>query len=117
MIAKEMIGVDVDLPNHPTQSELDNTPIVTGRAAAAGFPAVHPFAALGVFVGKENAATWFEKVLLLGKKFVIRDQRHPTNPSGREVNQTWGRVRIVLAHDLNASRNGRNGRDGIVFKG
>ena len=51
MIAEEMIGIDVDLLNDAAQSQLHDTPVMSGRAPAARFPSVHPFAAVGVFVG------------------------------------------------------------------
>src|SRR5438105_3252095 len=91
MIADEMIGFDIDLPNDAAQSQLNDTPIMSRRAAAAGFPSVHPFAARGVLIGNEDAATWLEKILLRREEFVVREQCDATEPSGGKIDKAGRR--------------------------
>ena len=50
IVAAEERGVDDDRVDDARQAELDDAPVVAGRAAAARFPAVHPLAAIGVLV-------------------------------------------------------------------
>ena len=60
MIPQKMIRIDVDLFDDAAQSQLNDTPIISGRATAATFTTVHPFAAIGVLIGNENSATRLE---------------------------------------------------------
>ena len=76
MIAKEVIRIDIDLFDDSAQSQLNDTPIMPGRAPAARLPAVHPFAAIGILVRNEDSAARFQKIFFLGEKFVIREERH-----------------------------------------
>lgn len=53
IIAGEVRRVDVEAGNPPFRGERDNRVVVAGAAAAAGFPAVHPFAVIVVKAGVE----------------------------------------------------------------
>ena len=74
MIAQEVIRIGVDLLDNAAQSQLDNTPIVSGSAPAARLPSIHPFAAVGIFVRDENSPARFQKVLLLREELIVRQQ-------------------------------------------
>src|SRR5437764_9312365 len=89
MIAEEMIRIDVDLANDAAQAELDHAPVVSGHSAAARFPAVHPFAAVGKFVGNENTAPRFQQIFLLREKFIVRDQRSAADAFRCKIDKTW----------------------------
>ena len=49
-VAAEETGVDDHVRKNARQSQLQHAPVVTGSAAAAGFPSVHPLATVGVLV-------------------------------------------------------------------
>src|SRR5205085_8615187 len=72
------------------QSELHHTPVVPGCAATAALPAVHPLAAVGVFVRNENAATGFEEIFLLREELVVSHQRLPSDALRRQIDQAGG---------------------------
>src|SRR3954453_9797074 len=114
MIAEKMIRIDVDLFDHATEAELEDTPVITGRAAAARLPPVHPFAALGVFVGNENSAAGFEQVFLPGKELIIRDQCLSADTARSQINQSRRRSRCWIRSAHDASRNDRKGRNEII---
>src|SRR2546423_13412499 len=94
MIAEKMIRIDVDLFNDAAQSQLNDTPIIPRRAAAAGFPAVHPLATVTVFIGNENSATGVQEILLLREKLIVRDNCHATDSGRRQINQAGGRGKL-----------------------
>ena len=54
VVAGEMSGVDVQTMENTPGSQLHDAVVVTGLPAAAGFPAVHPFAIVVVLVGDED---------------------------------------------------------------
>ena len=91
MIAEEMVCIDVDLFDDSAQSQLDDTPIISRRSAPARFPTVHPFAAVGVFVGNENSAAGFEEVFFFREELVIRQKGFPADAFGCEIDEAGGR--------------------------
>src|SRR5689334_14012959 len=95
MVAAEMVRIDRDGADRPGDTELDDAPIVpaSGIAPAAGFPAVHPFAAIGVLALDELAAAGSEKIFLRREEFVAREERLTAEPRGSEVDQ-------ILVHHL-----------------
>ena len=88
MIAEEMIRIDVDLLDDSAQSQLNDTPIMPGRAPAARLPSVHPFAAIGILIRNENSATRFQQIFFLGEKLVIGEERAAADPRRCQINQT-----------------------------
>jgi hypothetical protein len=86
-----MIRVDVDLFNHTAQSQLNDTPIIPGRTAAAALPSVHPLTAIGVLIGNENAAAKFEQILLLREELIVRQNRDAADTCGRQIDKTCRR--------------------------
>ena len=93
MIAEEMVRIDVDLFDDAAQSQLNDAPVVAGGAPAAGFPSIHPFAAVGVLVGDENSAAGFQQVFLLREKLVVGEKRKAADALGCEINKTRRRCR------------------------
>ena len=91
MVSEKMVGIDVDLFNNAAQAELNGAPVISGSAAAPAFPAVHPFAVIGVFVGNENSAPGFEKILFFREKFVVREKGHAADAFGGEIDEAGGR--------------------------
>jgi hypothetical protein len=86
MIAEEVIGVDVDTFDDARQAQFDDAPVVTGAALSAAFPAVHPFAVFGVFVGNENASAGLEQVLFFSEEFIAANERFAAQFFSRQVN-------------------------------
>ena len=83
-----MIRIDVHLFDDAAQSQLNDTPIIPGCAPPAGLPSIHPFAAIGVFVRKENSAAGLEEILLFREKLIVGEQRGSADPRRGQVNQT-----------------------------
>ena len=90
MIAKEMVRIDVDLLDDSAQSQLDDTPIMAGRAAAARLPSVHPFTVVGIFIWNENSATRFQEILLLREELVVRENRIAADLCRCQIDKTSG---------------------------
>jgi hypothetical protein len=86
VIAKEVIRIDVDLFDNSAQSQLNDTPIMPGRAPAARLPSVHRFPAIGILVRNEDSTTRFQKVFLLGEKLVIGEIALP-RPAPCQINK------------------------------
>ena len=53
--------------------------------ASPGFPAVHPPASVGVFIGNENAHASFDQVFHIRKKIVGAGQHFPAQLFGGKV--------------------------------
>src|SRR5690349_23653040 len=89
MVALEVVRIDRDGADRAGDTELDDTPIEPppGIAPAAGFPTVHPFAAIGVLALDELAAAGSEKIFLRREEFVAREERLTAEPRGGEVDQ------------------------------
>src|SRR4030081_1092924 len=96
MITEEMVRIDVDLANDSAQSQLNHTPIVSRRPASSAFPSIHPFAAVGVFIGNKNSATRLEEILLLCKELIIRDYRAAAEACRCKVDKTGGRSGCLI---------------------
>jgi hypothetical protein len=90
VIPEEVIRIDVDLPDDAAQSQLNNAPVMSGRAAAARLPAVHPLAAVGVLVGNKDPATGLQEVFLLGEELVVREKREAADAGCSEIDETGG---------------------------
>jgi hypothetical protein len=71
----------------PETPELDYRPIVSRRAFAAAFPTVHPFAAVGVFVGDENPARGQNEVFFFCEEIVGGIQYFTAEPFGSQVSE------------------------------
>src|ERR1700704_4716953 len=91
-----MIGIDVDLANDSAQAQLNDAPIVSRRPASSAFPSIHPFAAVGVFIGNKNSATGLEEILLLCKELIIRENRNAADPCRCKVDKTGGRSGCLI---------------------
>src|SRR3989454_6693375 len=87
MVAAEMIGVHGEGANHARDTEPDDAPVVSRPTAAAGFPTVHPLAALRVPAFNEHAAPRLEQVALGGEELVAREERAAAQASGREIDK------------------------------
>lgn len=85
-VACEEGRVDVKTLDAARQSQPDYAVIVAGRAFATAFPAVHPFAVVRVFVREENRSFNFEKVFLLCKKIIGREDDAAANVRAGKVN-------------------------------
>ena len=80
------------------QSQLHDAPVVARDAAAAGFPAVHPFAVVGIFVGNENAAAGLKEVFFLGEKLVVREEGNAAEAGRGQVDEAGWSGRVIGAH-------------------
>jgi hypothetical protein len=54
LVAEEVRRIHIEALDHSGGAELDHGDVMPFRALAAAFPAVHPLAAVGVFVGDED---------------------------------------------------------------
>lgn len=88
MIAEEVIGIHVDMLDDSTQSQLNDTPIMPGGAAATGLPSVHPFATVGIFIGNEDSATRLEEILLLGEELIVCEKRDAADTRCGKIDKT-----------------------------
>ena len=88
MIAEEVICIDVDVLDDTTQSQLNDTPIMAGGAAAAGLPSVHPLATVGILIGDEDSATRLEEILFLCEELIVREHRGATDACRCQINKT-----------------------------
>ena len=107
MIAEEVVRIDVDLFDDAAQSQLHDTPIVSGRAAAASLPSIHPFAAVGVLVRNEDSATGLQEIFLLREELVVREERDAADAGRGQIDQTGGRGYV----DESRGRSSFNCRD------
>jgi hypothetical protein len=96
VVAAEVRGIDDDAADLARQAEADDAPVITGLAAAAGLPAVHPFAAVGVFVLLPHGRVRAQEVVLLGEELVVAEDRGAAVFLGGEVD-ACGPV-VVVAH-------------------
>jgi hypothetical protein len=85
-----MVRIDINLFDDAAQSKLHDAPIVSGCPAAPCFPAVHPFATVGILVRDENSATGFEEVFFLSEEFVVREEHGTTQSLGGEIDEAGG---------------------------
>ena len=69
------------------QTETEDAPVVRGRAASAGFPAVHPFTEIGILAFDEDRLRGLEQVFLGSEKFVVGEQDGAAQALGRQVHQ------------------------------
>ncbi len=101
MIAKEVIRIDVDLLDDAAQSQLNDAPIISGRAPAAGFPSVHPFTAVGVFIRNEDSAPRLEKIFFLREELIVREDCGAADAGGCQIDETGGsgKGRFNCAHE------------------
>jgi hypothetical protein len=63
-----------------------------GSAVAAGFPAVHPFSGVDVFVGDENGGAGFEEIFFGREEIVGGGEDGASEAFGGQVDQI-GEVR------------------------
>ena len=61
------------------------SPTESGRAAATGFPAVHPFAEIGVLALDEHGEGWPQQVLFEREELVIGKQHRATEAFRCEI--------------------------------
>ena len=87
MVPEEVAGVDVHARDFAGDAELDDAPVVAGRAPPPRLPAVHPFSAVGVLVGQEDPAAGLEEVLLGRKELVVGEHGLAAEPLRGEVDQ------------------------------
>ncbi len=71
-IPGEMTRIDIDAMDDTGHAEANNAVVVTRRAAAAAFPAVHPLAVVVVLVFDENGIGGLDQALLGGEELVAR---------------------------------------------
>src|SRR3989442_2043893 len=104
MIAEEMIRIDIDLPDDAGETEPDDAPVVTGRPPPPGLPAVHPLAAVGVFVRNKHSPPGLDEVFFRSKELIIRQEDAAARTPRRKIDKP-GRRTVVdlrgLVHDLN----------------
>src|SRR2546421_11994874 len=87
IITFEMTGINNHTTNHTGQSNSDNAPIESGRAATARFPAIHPFAEIGVLALDEHGDGWLQQVLFGREELVIREQHGAAEEFGCKIDQ------------------------------
>ena len=97
MIAKEVIRIDVDLLDDAAQSQLNDTPIMPGRAAAAALPirasgGLRSIIAVGNIEGAASHER-FQQIFLLGEEFVVGEKCNAADALGREIDETRRRYR------------------------
>ena len=80
MIAQKKMGVDVYTFYLSGGGQLHYSPVVAGYPLAAAFPAVHPFAAVGVFVSNKYAPTRFDQVFFFSKKIICSKEDFTPQP-------------------------------------
>src|SRR5437879_13803306 len=97
-----MIRIDVDLFDDAAQSQLNDTPIMSWGATAAGLPSIHPFAAVGVLIGDEDSAAGLHEILLRREELIVREQCDAADALSREINESGRRrySRIRCPHKL-----------------
>ena len=91
MIAKKVIRIDVDLLDDAAQSQLNDTPIMSGRAAATSLPSVHPFTAVGIFIRNEDSAARLEKIFFLGEELIVREDCGAADAGRCQIDETGRR--------------------------
>ena len=84
-IASEEARIHDDATDDSRQAEAHDAPIVAGRAAAARFPAIHPFSAAGEFSFDENRFRFLEKIFLGREEFVVCGEDTAAEALGCEV--------------------------------
>jgi hypothetical protein len=94
-----VVGVDVDGLDHAADTEAHEAPVVSGAALSSALPTVHPFAAVGVLVRQEHAATGLEHVLHAGEEVVARGEGASPHLLRGEIDQADERgATQVFAH-------------------
>src|SRR5438874_13756349 len=97
MIAEEMIRIDIGLFDDAAQSQLNDTPIMSWGATAAGLPSIHPFAAVGVLIDDEDSAAGLQEILLLREELIVGEKCDAADELSREINETGRRCRCWRA--------------------
>ena len=86
-IAAKKRRIDDDAADDSGQSETNDAPIEffveTRAAAAARFPAVHPFAQIRVFALDKNGRGGFQKIFFRREKLVVGDEHRAAELFGR----------------------------------
>ena len=70
VVAGEEARVDVEAVHDAGHAELDDAPVVSRHALAAGLPAVHPFAVVVVLVGDEDGIGGVDQAFLGAEEVV-----------------------------------------------
>src|SRR5438045_6401348 len=122
MIAQEVIRIDVDLLDDAAQSQLDDTPIVSGSAPAARLPSIHPFAMVVILVRDENSPARFQKVLFLREELVVREEDGAADACSGQINETGRRCycwisRADLTAAIGAVSPWRNEQRNVILRG
>ena len=122
MIAQEVIRIDIDLLDNAAQSQLDDTPIVSGSAPAARLPSIHPFATVGILVRDENSPARFQKVLFLREELVVREEGGAADACSGQINETRRRCycwisRAHLTAAIGAVSPWRNEQRNVILRG
>jgi hypothetical protein len=77
--------LDVDAARDTRDTESNDAPIVARTAAAAGLPAIHPLAALGVIALAPPRCVGPDQVLLGRKELVVSGNDGSAQALGRQV--------------------------------
>jgi hypothetical protein len=85
VIAKEKVGVYVKATEDTWRGQLYYTPVMTGGALSATFPAVHPFAPIGVFAFYKNAPSGLNEVFFFCKEVIGGVQYLTSKACGSQV--------------------------------
>jgi hypothetical protein len=84
-ISYEEACIHDDAADDSGQAEAHDTPVVAWGAAAARFPAVHPFAAAREFPFDENWLRLFEEIFLRRKELIVCGDDTAAEALGCEV--------------------------------
>ena len=91
MIPQEVVRIDIDLFDDAAQPKLDDTPIMSRRAAAARLPSVHPFTAVRVLIRDENSPAGLQEILLLGKELIVCEKGGAADSGRSQINEAGRR--------------------------
>src|SRR5882724_3198843 len=87
IVSREETGIDDDAANHPWQSESHGAPVIAGCAAAARFPSIHPFSAIGVFPFDENGVGLLDEIFLGCEKVIVGLEHSAAEAFGSEIGE------------------------------
>ncbi|MGF6921286.1 hypothetical protein OKW28_005483 [Paraburkholderia sp. 40] len=94
-VAGEVARVEVESLDHAGPRELDDAPVVAGRALAARFPAVHPLAVVVVLARNEDGRFRIQHAVLRREEFVASLERLRAQTRVRQVHVTAREFRCV----------------------